>query len=731
MPKPFHLAETPVNHRVVLNRNPDLAPSRLPSTVRVAVAPALVVFFAVVGLLNGCAWDIDTTRKLASLTSFNSTGVEVRRRPRNRLEAPMSWWANMTGYGGIQPAERTQLYLRTNALEEAFRENPKDVLINLRKQADQDPDLERLHVLADLAYVEGHQHRMAGDEKYAGQMLATAVSASYEYLFDPRLDHRRNAYDPVFRKACDLYNQSLEGLLRIMKEQDALRPGGHFTATTLDNRPLQVQIGVSGRWANEDFLKFEFVSDFNTQGLRNVHHTYGLGVPLIAIRKSSDSRRPDEQYYPADLSMPLTAFVRTSVETPQPDDQQSFDVQLVDPLEKTEVRIADRFAPLESDITTPLAYYLDDPLLDANWFATAALLRGDFARQFGGLYMLEPYDPTKIPVVMVHGFWSSPMTWTEMFNDLRADKSIRDNYQFWFYLYPSGQPFWFSARQMRQDLTEVRQALDPNDSSRALNEMVLVGHSMGGLVSRLQTIDSGEQFWNLVSERDINQLKGEPETRQRVRDTLYFSANPSVARVITLGTPHRGSQVSNSFTQWASQKLFTLPSNLTSEYSQLMNNNPDFFKSDMLKITTSTDSLSPDSKFFEVLMQARPNPQVRFHNIIGLYDNSGPVGLLGGTKEPSDGVVTVASAKCPDATSEIEIAAEHSSVHQHPRAVLEVRRILSEHLQEVFSRGYTDSQIRKHGNGAEARMENAADRRSYNVMPATYDQEVRDPRNPK
>jgi hypothetical protein len=636
-------------------------------------------------LLAGCRWNVDTARRVAAITSLGSRGVQVRQRSRSPLETPLAWWSRMTGYGGVQPDDRTLLFLRTNALEEQYRTEPQRLLVDLLDQCRRQPDPEQLHAVADVAWVEAGRSQLAGNEQQAGQLLATAVAASYQYLFDSRLDHQRNVYDPVFRSVCDLYNQSLEGLLRIMRQQDALKPGGMFTATTLEGRPLQVTVSVSGRWSHEQFEKFEFVNDYRTEGLRNVHLTYGLGVPLIAIRQTDEvASRPEENYYPADLSMPLTAFVRTSVEPSGDATGDRFQIQLIDPLEKTAIKVHDRFAPLESDITTPLAYYLDDPLLDANWFATAALLNGDFARQFGGLYMLEPFDPTKIPVVMVHGFWSSPMTWTEMFNDLRAVKSIRDNYQFWFYLYPSGQPFWFSARQMRTDLQEARQSLDPGHSSRALAQMVLVGHSMGGLVSRLQTINSYDHFWKLVSDQPFQELKGDPVTRQRIRDTLFFTANPSIARVVTIGTPHQGSQVANSVNRWLSEKLFSLPSNLTSEYSRITNDNPRLFKSDLLKITTSTDSLAPDSEFFGVMMKAETSPRVRFHNVIGIHKSGRTGALFGSNGNPSDGVVSVDSASYPGATSEIRIEAEHSSIHQNPRAILEVRRILTEHLYEVF-----------------------------------------------
>ena len=132
-----------------------------------------------------------------------------------------------------------------------------------------------------------------------------------------------------------------------------------------------------------------------------------------------------------------------------------------------------------------------------------------------GLFMLEPFDPGKIPVLMVHGLWSSPMTWMEMFNDLRSFPEIRDQYQFWFYLYPTGQPFWVSARQLREDLAQARAVVDPRHQAPALDQMVLVGHSMGGLVSTLQTLESGNDFWAVLSDRPFEELQAEDETRQQ------------------------------------------------------------------------------------------------------------------------------------------------------------------------------------------------------------------------
>ena len=130
-----------------------------------------------------------------------------------------------------------------------------------------------------------------------------------------------------------------------------------------------------------------------------------------------------------------------------------------------------------------------------------------------GLYMAQPYEPGKIPVLLVHGLWSSPMTWMEMFNDLRAQPEIRKHFQFWFYLYPTGQPFWISAAQLLRDLAEARQTLDPFRQEPSLDQIVLIGHSMGGLVSRLQTINSRNDFWSLASAEPFDRIQAEPDVQ--------------------------------------------------------------------------------------------------------------------------------------------------------------------------------------------------------------------------
>ena len=125
------------------------------------------------------------------------------------------------------------------------------------------------------------------------------------------------------------------------------------------------------------------------------------------------------------------------------------------------MRAENSTVPLESNITTPLAYGLKDPLVNKGLLATASLLDAEFAPEAYGMFMVEPYDPKKIPVVLVHGLWDGPATWAHMINDLAATREIHANYQFWFYSYPTAQPFWVSANQFRKDLHAIRAEVDP------------------------------------------------------------------------------------------------------------------------------------------------------------------------------------------------------------------------------------------------------------------------------
>ena len=390
------------------------------------------------------------------------------------------------------------------------------------------------------------------------------------------------------------------------------------------------------------------------------------------------------------MSFPVTAFLRVlsfdtmthnRVSGPRQKRRVECVLELHDPLVVSHVQVGAHPVPLETDLSTPLAFSLSDPTFQQANGATRGLLDANRSQDVQGLYLLEPYDSEKIPVLMIHGIWSNLVTWMEMFNDLRGTPEIRDHYQFWFYLYPTGQPFWITATQLRQQLAQARRKLDPSFQSPALDQAVLVGHSMGGLIARLQTLESRDDFWRLVSDAPISQLEASEEVEAGLRRVLFFGPNPSVRRVITIASPHRGSSLSNGATQWLGRRIIQLPESILRRTEQLATaHRRPLPEADWIHRQTSIDALAPDSPFLSAMREANAAPWVRNHNVVGRIAEDRMWSKLAGE---SDGVVQLASAHLEDAESELVVEADHVNIHRHPRTVLEVQRILLEHLEEV------------------------------------------------
>lgn len=603
--------------------------------------------------------------------------ARLRSTPTNPVEKALQF----DNWSGPRPSERTQQVLRTYALTEAARRDCATVLAELKQFHRQSPNDEVCYALAELSYLAAAKQERTSRQR-AVDYYWNCVAYSYEYLFAPRFAPLRNPYDPHFRKACDLYNTALEKCLRIGQTSGGFEPGKTLKVSTSEGE-LALEVVPRGfSWQPEDFDRFEFVSDYEVGGLTNQYRTYGLGVPLIAIRHDRSRTPEEERYYPKQLSFPTTAFLRMHLTEDGAQTDRAV-LELCDPLESTDVEIGALRVPLESDFSTPLAHFLSDKSLDS--VATNGLLRVDQVEKLAGLYMLQPYQPGKIPVLMIHGLWSSPMTWMEMFNDLRSNPEIRQNYQFWFYLYPTGQPFVATAANLRHELQHVRRVFDPQNQEPAFDQQVLVGHSMGGLVARMMTIDSGDGFWQQISERPFAELNAEPEVRKQVEQLLFFRANPSIRRVVTIAAPHRGSDFSNQFTQYVGRKLITFPQRMMAYRSQLLRDNPGFFRDPKLleNNMTSIDSLAPGSPFLKLIEDAPKPPWVIYHNVVAVNVDPQSIKDEAALAKTDDGVVPYASAHLDEAVSEVLVRSPHSEAQRHPLTIIEVRRILFEHLQSL------------------------------------------------
>jgi pimeloyl-ACP methyl ester carboxylesterase len=610
-----------------------------------------------------------------------SYGITVRRADTPTLLD--AWRASAVEAEEVSP--RTMLTLRRLDLVSLHRRNPVGAYTRLHALAVQDPQPDFLFALAEICYLIGRQSEKCEDHGACAYYYLCAGYA-YHYLFTAEEKERAagpvgpSSFDPRFRLACDLYNTGLAKCIRAAQRIGRLDPRQQLQLPTPDGKGFTLSVIHQGfAWRPEEFGPLLFCSDYRVVGLDNHYRGYGLGVPLIATRPENVpdgvDRLPASSFYPRDVSFPVTAFFRFEGSVAELGAMRAGRLELYNPLTIQNIDVQGRTVPLETDLTTPLAYFLAHT--DLEGLELTGFLRADKLRDRTGIYMFEPYQPGKIPVVMVHGLLSSPLTWAPMFNDLRSDPFLREHFQFWFYLYPTGNPYLATAADLRATMTRMRAELDPGRRDPALDQMVFVGHSMGGLVSKLLTLDSGDDFWRLVSPEPFDAIKAHPDTRAELEPIFFFERLPFVKRVVFLGTPHHGSKLSPSPPARLVTKFIRLPQTLLAASRDVAEENPDLWphKGESKHFPTSVDLLAPGAPALELLASRPRPPGVHYHSIIGVVFGKGVDG--------SDGVVPYRSAHLDDVDSELVVPADHVHIHHHPRAVLEVRRILEEHLRAI------------------------------------------------
>jgi len=261
------------------------------------------------------------------------------------------------------------------------------------------------------------------------------------------------------------------------------------------------------------------------------------------------------------------------------------------------------------------------------------------------LVRLQPYDANKIPVLMIHGLQDTGATWAPLINELRNDPKINRCYQFWVYSYPSGYPFPYSAELLREELDRVDKAFPKH------KKLVLIGHSMGGLLSRLIVTDSTLRFWDAFFGKPPVQVPMDSADRQLYERVLIFKHRAEVNRIIFISTPHRGSAIASNWIGRNGSALVELPPALKK-----------------LHAPTSIDTLSPNDRFVRILNTLRIADHTPYYSIIGDRGR-------GDTPHSSDGVVPYWSSHLDGAQSERIVPSGHSA-HENKEGMEEVDRIL-------------------------------------------------------
>src|SRR5438552_5175061 len=410
---------------------------------------------------------------------------------------------------------------------------------------------------------------------------------------------------------------------------------------------------------NPALYEFTPADEFDVGGKYVTERTTrdGIGAPIVAVeREASKDRR--EKLAPS-------ISVRTVTAIAQFHGGRCL-LAFYDPLDQQSVSCYGRTVPLAADFTVPLAVMLQqtDPGKHELW----RVLNPEKYADTAAIERLQPYNPKKTVVLVIHGLKDSQATWTPMINKLRSDPVIRKHYQFWFYSYPTGYPFPYSAAILREELDEVEKQFP------RLKPMVVIGHSMGGCISRLLLTDSGEQLWKKIFGRPPDEVQLSPITREYFRQELFFRHRPEIGRVIFIASPLRGSNMATGLIGGLATFLIR-ESTVSSQASQEMLNVTSIREEELKpkRRANSVDSLSPKSRFLSAVNTIPMTPGVRYHTIIG--DRS-----RGDSPNSSDGVVAYWSSHMDGAQTEDIVPSDHAA-HQNPQAIEDVLRILKAHAK--------------------------------------------------
>lgn len=568
-------------------------------------------------------------------------------------------------------SNETRQILRRFNLERKYARTPETALQELHQRALLDDRRDLLSALAELNYA--HAERMARSVRPgAGQVardhyLAAAVYA-YLYLVSTGREQRPSPFDPRFRVACELYNRGLaEGFApvgstnAVVAPETGLRtlPPGPITLDTSSTQKLPFETDQIDQLLSAD--------RFRVRGLTVRNRHPGLGAPLIAVT------RPTDETDIADR-IPLTLFLRIEGDVTQwTEGNLRATVEFHAGFDNPTVQVDGHTVPLQTDTTAPLAHLLSDRFV---WTLGRTHFFSPHERVRSGIHPVQPYRPGRIPVVFVHGTFSSPVWWAEMWNTLAADPILSRHCQFWNHLYNTGSPVTHSAAQFRAALRQEIAQLDPEGSDPMLREMVVIGHSQGGLLAHLAVIDPGDRLWRSLTDRSLDEFNLTESQRAAIERNFFFQPVEEVRRVVFIATPHRGSYRASAFVRRWAARFIRLPSEMMDMVQGLRTEELNLPPGVRSRIPTSLDSMAVNSPLLLSLAEIPPVPGVKAHSIIAVQGSGDP-------NTGSDGVVSVESARVDFVESELFIRSSHS-VQGTPPAIEEVRRILLEQVRHVF-----------------------------------------------
>lgn len=622
----------------------------------------------------------------AALLSLNGCSVWCEFRPAVKLE-PMSTETNVARKRGDMLVQQelstaTREATRVAGLDGGPCAQPSRACIENLAGAQGIDESRRLAALSELW--RAHALTLRGDARL--EAWFEVARYAYAYLLFAESDANSGAFEMRHVQVRDTYNHAVQQVATQMfaslSRNDADLRGRELHRVGWTLRVSAPGVRASGQPSTAHELLPAAAMSF--RGLRSIYRREGVGAELVAVmdRESAPEQVHDRQ--PEASTSRITSQVWSEMPAPPITvllhfEGQDLDAVLTtheatfsvhDPYREASATLGRRSLPLAANFTA--GYGL--------WLARSGFSGQSLSTFFGHgargikrphVYLMQPYDPQRRIIVMLHGLASSPEAWVDLANEILGDEVLRQQYQVWQVYYPTNIPTALSHAAIRDALTQTLAQFDPTGQAPASRDLVVIGHSLGGIIARLMVSSAGQEISNLITVQDIPGEQRERRDRilKRLDTVVHFGPLPGVTRAIFIATPHRGTpSAGRRPARWLSS-LIRLPGTLMADLAAVARDaNRDIAK---IRLPNSIDNLDENDPFVRAVADLPISPVVRYHSIIARSDPATPLA------DSDDGLVPYRSAHLPDAESELVILSGHRVQNSVP-ATTEIRRILYE-----------------------------------------------------
>lgn len=602
----------------------------------------------------------------------------VRVRPVDPREYDQRRRADVLNSANLSAATRESLRI-LGMREEGCRRAPLPCLRRLGPAGTGLDDERRLSAAAELWLAEALGHdRAARDE--SGQALDAyleAARASYAYLFFTGRTPGERALEDRQRQVRDFYNDATERVASLFVAKRRLDGQvGTVQDLTIVSPSWRLRLGFVDVRLPEGRPLAELVpaSRLSFAGLRNAYRRDGFGAELVAV--AAEAPRPEIEKAGREAGYVATSTVlRFAGDTlEEVSATREATLEAYDSTRHESIRLRGIDVRLAANFTAPYALWLERSKFDRE--AKRVLLRRSEELVEPRVYLMQPYDPERRTVILIHGLASSPEAWIDLANELMGDEEIRRRFQIWQVFYRTSAPIGYNRYAIRQALEASLSRFDPERTAPASRNLVLVGHSMGGVLARLLVADAGDRLWTSLLGHPV-----EEADRLRLADLapyLNVQPMPEVSRAVFLASPHRGAPLASRWLGRIGARVIRLPVSLMGRIGQIVDalrtSQPEA-ASHLRGAPDGVDSLSDRFPFRQVVADLSIAPWVTYHSIVGCAKPAPSA------RECTDGFVPYSSSHLDGAASELIVRSGHS-VQKTPEAILELRRILHLHLED-------------------------------------------------